>query len=868
MLSVGTRDFFDIKGSWDTFREVKLAYGRFGFGERVDLFESDEPHGFTRPRREAAMRWLRRWLLKADDAPVEPDFPIATDAQLQCTESGQVLTAFKDRSVFDLNAERAVELERTRAQFQASHDKAGTLARVRELIGLSGPVKPAQRTERGKVAGVGCTITKLVFETGSGVMVPAWLFRPDQVAAGTPLIVATGYEPEESLLERGEFHEQLARLGLRDHAVLLADLRGMGTTAPQGKSPFGADWKEAFLALHLNRPLLGQRVGDLLAVIAALPEESSAGIRLIAAGTTGPIALHAAALEPRITGLATYHMTTSWADVARAVGTRDQLANVVPGALAYYDLPDLARLIAPRPLTLSALVDPVGLPVPQERLESTYAACKPAYSQAAAGALKLEAGPPRPARTPLLRTVDLAVGETQSVVLSNGKPVTVKLVAVDERRDPIREAVREAKVTVEVDGRSLVLSSGNYNLPRTIAGVQVDAPITGGYRSNSGDDPWGLVKDARIRLWPAGSPWIDPTAFLYPARQRWFASSTQMANEPTYVDGGEEPKVRKIYYHNGLDIGGAEGLVAVVAATDGVVVSSGTSVLTGFRDTPVRPRYDVVYLLDDQGWYYRYSHMQTIDPAITPGATVRMGQKVGVLGKEGGSGGWSHLHFDITSRQPSGRWGTQEGYAFLWQANQRENKPEIIAVARPHRFTWAGEPVPLDASKSWSRAGAITRFEWIFSDGSTASGPTASRSYDRPGAYSEIVKVTDRQGHVAYDFAIVQVLDRSTPDQIPPTIHAAYAPTSGIRPGDPVTFKVRTFRSTDGQETWDFGDGSAPVDVQSDGNVNQHARDGYAVTTHRYEKPGQYLVRVQRTDRRGATATARLVVEVAESGGR
>ena len=42
-----------------------------------------------------------------------------------------------------------------------------------------------------------------------------------------------------------------------------------------------------------------------------------------------------------------------------------------------------------------------------------------------------------------------------------------------------------------------------------------------------------------------------------------------------------------------------------------------------------------------------------------------MGQKLGVLGKEGGSGGWTHLHFDITKRQPSGLWGIEEGYAFL-----------------------------------------------------------------------------------------------------------------------------------------------------------------------------------------------------------
>ncbi len=69
----------------------------------------------------------------------------------------------------------------------------------------------------------------------------------------------------------------------------------------------------------------------------------------------------------------------------------------------------------------------------------------------------------------------------------------------------------------------------------------------------------------------------------------------------------------------------------------------------------------MVYLLDDRGWYYRYSHMQTIEPAIAPGAAVRMGQKIGTLGKEGGSGGWSHLHFEITSRQPSGRGGLRKG---------------------------------------------------------------------------------------------------------------------------------------------------------------------------------------------------------------
>jgi murein DD-endopeptidase MepM/ murein hydrolase activator NlpD len=475
--------------------------------------------------------------------------------------------------------------------------------------------------------------------------------------------------------------------------------------------------------------------------------------------------------------------------------------------------------------------------------------------------------PRKPTRMPLLRAVDLAVGESLTIELSDGKSSTVRLVGVEERRDPIRSAVREATVKVEINGAAVTLSSGNYQLPVSVGGVQVDCPITGGYRSNSGEDLWGLVKDARIRLWPGGTPWIEPTSFVYPVRQRWFASMTQMANEPVYVDGGEKPATPKIYYHNGLDIGGAEGLVEVVAAAGGVVVSSGTARLSGHDDSPVRPRYDVVYVLDDRGWYYRYSHMQTIDPAITPGSAVRLGQKIGTLGKEGGSGGWSHLHFEVSSRQPSGRWGTQEGYAFLWQAYLREHGPALMAVARPHRLAWTGEIVQLDGSKSWSRAGPVERFDWTFGDGTTARGARAARTYDRPGSFSEILKVTDRDGRVDYDFAVVQVLDRANPEVLPPTIHAAYSPTIGVKPGDPVTFKVRTFRTTDGHETWDFGDGTPAVFAHSDGNANEHAEDGYAVTSHRFREPGHYLVRVERADRRGASATARLHVIVEGNSG-
>jgi hypothetical protein len=393
--------------------------------------------------------------------------------------------------------------------------------------------------------------------------------------------------------------------------------------------------------------------------------------------------------------------------------------------------------------------------------------------------------------------------------------------------------------------------------------AQVDCPITQGHVGNSSEgNAWGLLKAARLRLWPAKSPWLEPGTFVYPLRQRWFASHTQMANEPSFVDGGEAPSNKKIYYHYGLDSGGAEGMVDVIAAAAGRVISSGTNRLAGYEDSPVKPRYDVVYLLDERGWYYRYSHLQTIHPAMQPGATVSQGEKVGVLGKEGGSGGWSHLHFDITSRQPSGLWGIEEGYAFLWEAYQREHKPKLIAVARPHHFVFAGDKVVLDGAKSWSAAGTITRYHWTFTDGTSASGSTVERTYRRSGEYSEVLKITDSKGQVAYDFATVLVIDKEAPERLPPTLHAAYVPTWDIRPGQPVTFKVRSFRTTFGKETWDFGDGTAQVTTQSDGNIDQHAKDGYAVVQHRFAKPGHYLVRVERTNEHQQRAVTHLHVQV------
>lgn len=469
---------------------------------------------------------------------------------------------------------------------------------------------------------------------------------------------------------------------------------------------------------------------------------------------------------------------------------------------------------------------------------------------------------------PIRVTTELDIGESSEITLTNGEMVVLKLLDINAVRDSLRNAIRAVKVKVSINGDEFTLESGSYLLPVEAAGIQIDCPVVKNYSSNSTKNRWRLSKDARFRLWPKESVFIEPGIFAYPVKQKWFASMSQSGNEPTYVDWGENPANKRIYYHSGHDFGGAEGKDEIVSATDGLVVTAMGDTLEGFDnpDDVALDRLDVVYIRSDLGWLIRYSHLDSTDPEIRVGSRVKKGQNIGLMGKQGGSGGWVHLHFEIkTQETASGEWGTEDAYAYLWESYIRQYKPKVIAVARPHHLSWTGQKILLDGSRSRSIAGDNVSYDWSFADGTTAEGAFQERTYSAPGEYSEILKVTDSKGNFDYDFAVVQVYDRDSTGQTIPTLQPAYHPTQNIRPGDPVTFLVRSFNTGPGSEIWDFGDGSPIVSVISETFDRQHFTEGkFAETAHAFAEMGDYIVEVVRTDVAGIKATAHLHVVVDE----
>ncbi len=392
LMCVATRDYFDIGGAWDTFRQAKRFYTRMGFAERVDLIETDEKHGFSTQLRVGMVRWMRRWLLGIDDAITEPDVPVATDEELQCTPQGQVMLMEGARSVFDLNADMEKRLARERRKFWKDTPKAEALQKVREIAGVRrlADVPECEHEQVGVIEREGYRIEKVVLRPEDGVPLPALAFVPSRVAGTDSQDTSSGVSPRNSaetadayLYVHGEGKDvdagaggPIEKLVRQGHLVLAVDLRGIGETGNATGSRkhselFGPERSNYFLAYFLSKSYVGMRAEDVLAAARFLSgyrkRVNPYKVHLVGIGEAGPAALHAAALEPRrLASLTLRRSLVSWSNLIRTPEARSQLVNTVHGALRTYDLPDLVASLPEAKLTVEEPLDAAGEPVGSE----------------------------------------------------------------------------------------------------------------------------------------------------------------------------------------------------------------------------------------------------------------------------------------------------------------------------------------------------------------------------------------------------------------------------------------------------------------------------------------------------------------------
>ena len=336
-----TRDFFSIQGVRETVAEVKRAYEALGSADNMWYAEDDAEHASTRKNRESLYAFFQATLsLPGDSADL--DVELLPQEALFATESGQLV----------------VEGAVTRAfEYAVAPTRAGSVraAAVVEAIGYE-DVPPVEAVALGRHRSDDLIREDFVLVSDRYPIPVVRLTRP--VESTTPSEPARArtvifVHPEGKSAAR--FAVPLVEAG---HTVLAIDVGGIGELGPgdlRGDAyNFGVGvgaYNLWFAGMLTGRSIVGRRAAEIPAVVAwARRADPEAEVVLIGAGSMGPVAIHAAAVDTSIAGVATVGGIWSYESlVDRAFYDPTVIHSAPAGVLARYDLPDLLALLGERP---------------------------------------------------------------------------------------------------------------------------------------------------------------------------------------------------------------------------------------------------------------------------------------------------------------------------------------------------------------------------------------------------------------------------------------------------------------------------------------------------------------------------------------
>ncbi len=378
LIAASARDFFGTYSpSYETsgreeFQKLSRAYTVMGAADRLRYIETPLPHGLSYSLRVAVYDWFERHL-KQTGRTISEEPPTAPESEqtLWCGPTGNTARDFGARTPYQM-VRTAAESIRTPEQ----------LPDLRRLLEMETAGAPARLEVRGRTRYADCDVEAVEVNTAANVWAPAWLFLPRR--PWTRLLLAIEPSGRNLRWHEDDLYAQIAAAGI---AVCAADVRGVGDLDPQ-YGPGAAGYVQqhhkeenyAWASLILGRNLLGQRTTDILRVAQALAAEYPRALVTVAARDKMTVpALCAAALEPRIARLYLAGHLVSWRALLAGESYSHPFADFVPGVLQATDLPQIARSLAPRPVTVAGAVDASGDPVPRAQIPYENYREKPAW---------------------------------------------------------------------------------------------------------------------------------------------------------------------------------------------------------------------------------------------------------------------------------------------------------------------------------------------------------------------------------------------------------------------------------------------------------------------------------------------------------
>lgn len=375
-------------------QEIARLYGLLGKPQQTRFMIADGPHGYIDSMYEAAYDWLESAWPSSQPKPriEEPRVPAESPEDLFATATGEVTTSLGGETVFTLNRTKAREL-RSQARFpKESSDLPAWRAEMRDKIlsrlGMefnSEPLRPVSLLQRDEGT---LRVEKVVYYSEPEIFIPGLLFRP-KTPGPHPSVV---FVNENGKAADGIVDNYLRPLAEAGHVVLSIDPRGMGETdpmAPRSSKPahfkdFVHDDESDFYynSLRVGKTPLGQRVLDVTKAIdylASREEVDEQRISAIGHGLGGLIVLYTAAVDERIASAAATRSLVSYEAIVENELYTHRFPSFAPGLLRDFDLPEVAAMVAPRPLLLANPVDQVHRIAPPDDVEKTYQPASDVY---------------------------------------------------------------------------------------------------------------------------------------------------------------------------------------------------------------------------------------------------------------------------------------------------------------------------------------------------------------------------------------------------------------------------------------------------------------------------------------------------------
>jgi dienelactone hydrolase/pimeloyl-ACP methyl ester carboxylesterase len=359
LILAGRYDFVDYTGTIAAYNETLRFYEKLKGHDKIQLVTIDDGHGISAPKREAAVHWFKKWLCKIDAPVTESPVNIFPPAQLNSIITGQVNNSIPEASTVQAYLlQRAEELSAQRKQFLAAHQGIVLKTSIKQLLGIDRPRDSAIVTETGTVTIADLQFRKCLLRSEGEPPLP---FLSIQRPTSTPskVMIYLNDNGKKTLLDSLPQIRSWLEKGYR---VILPDLRGTGETAdqPAFNHPkyYNREYRNAMTALHIGKPLPGQRVTDLLLLLDYLQtDKTTLPIELTASGMTAVIALHAKAIDDRIHSVHLSDYPHSFVDIMTDITRKDAYSYVIPGVLQYYDIPDLLSIQPATNKTLKGYVD-------------------------------------------------------------------------------------------------------------------------------------------------------------------------------------------------------------------------------------------------------------------------------------------------------------------------------------------------------------------------------------------------------------------------------------------------------------------------------------------------------------------------------